>query len=287
MAKVVDRKKGKNDKSLDIISLEMGKRPPQAIDIEEAVLGALLLEPNAVPDVVDTLMPECFYKESNRKIFSAILSLASRHAPVDIFTVSEELSGSGDLDSVGGALYLSQLSMKIGAAAHIDYHSKILLQKYIQRELIGISYEIQKDAFDDSLPVDDLLDSTQQKIFSLSDRNMRRDTQAIQYVISQAIEDLQATQIGENGLSGVPSGYTSIDRITLGWQPADLIIIAARPSVGKTAFVLTMARNMAVDFNVPVAFFSLEMSSLSLAKRLMISETGLEAEQNKGWEENG
>ncbi|MDD4638405.1 MAG: replicative DNA helicase [Bacteroidales bacterium] len=282
MAKVTERKKVKNDKSLDIISLEMGKKPPQAIDIEEAVLGALLLEPNAVPDVVDTLVPECFYKECNRKINSAIVSLASRHAPVDIFTVSEELSGKDELESVGGPLYLSQLSMKIGAAAHIDYHSKILLQKYIQRELIGISYEIQKDAFDDTLPVDDLLDTTQQKIFTLSDRNMRRDTQAVQFVISQAIEDLQTTQIGANGLSGVPSGYTSIDRITLGWQPADLIIIAARPSVGKTAFVLTMARNMAVDFNVPVAFFSLEMSSLSLAKRLMISETGLEADKIKG-----
>ena len=276
------KKKENPDKEVDLISIEMGKKPPQAVDIEEAVLGALMLEPEAVADVVDTLVPECFYKESNRKIFSAIISLATRHAPVDIFTVSEELNKTGDLDIVGGTVYLTQLSMKIGAAAHIDYHSKILLQKYIQRELISISYQIQRDSFDDTMPVDDLLDSTQQKIFTLSDRNMKRDTQSIQYVISEAIEELQNNQIKANGLSGIPSGYTSIDRVTLGWQPSDLIIIAARPSMGKTAFVLTMARNMAVDHNVPVAFFSLEMSSLLLAKRLMISETGLEPDKIKG-----
>jgi len=282
MAKEVNRQKAKSDKNIDILSLEMGKKPPQAIDIEEAVLGALMLEPNAISDIIDVINPDCFYKESNKKIFTAIASLASKHAPVDIFTISDELKNMGDLEAVGGTVYLSQLSMKIGAAAHIDYHAKILLQKYIQRELIGISYEVQRDSFDDSISVDDLLDSTQQKIFTLSDRNMKRDTQAIQFVISQAIDDLQSTQLREDGLSGVPSGYTSIDRVTLGWQPSDLIIIAARPSVGKTAFVLTMARNMAVEHKVPVAFFSLEMASLQLAKRLMISETGLEPYKIKG-----
>lgn len=282
MAKEVNRQKAKSDKNIDILSLEMGKKPPQAIDIEEAVLGALMLEPNAISDIIDVINPDCFYKESNKKIFTAISNLASKHAPVDIFTISDELKNLGDLEAVGGTVYLSQLSMKIGAAAHIDYHAKILLQKYIQRELIGISYEVQRDSFDDSISVDDLLDNTQQKIFTLSDRNMKRDTQAIQFVISQAIDDLQSTQLREDGLSGVPSGYTSIDRVTLGWQPSDLVIIAARPSVGKTAFVLTMARNMSVDHNVPVAFFSLEMSSLQLAKRLMISETGLEPYKIKG-----
>ncbi|MFA6334963.1 MAG: replicative DNA helicase [Bacteroidales bacterium] len=282
MAKVVNRQKEKTEKNIDILSLEMGKKPPQAVDIEEAVLGALMLEPNAAPDIVDVIVPECFYKESNRKIFTAIVSLTRKHAPVDIFTISEELKNIGELESVGGTVYLSQLSMKIGAAAHIDYHSKILLQKYIQRELIAISYEVQRDSFDDTISVDDLLDTTQQKIFTLSDRNMKRDTQHIDSVIDQAIDDLQSTQLREDGLSGVPSGYTSIDRVTLGWQPSDLIIIAARPSVGKTAFVLTMARNMSVEHNVPVAFFSLEMSSLQLAKRLMISETGLEADKIKG-----
>ena len=269
-------------KNLEFMGLESGRKPPQAIDIEEAVLGSLLLEPNSVADVIDVLVPECFYKEANRKIFKAISALAMRHDAVDIYTVAEELKKTDDLELVGGPYYLSQLSMKIGAAAHLDYHTKILVQKYIQRELISISYEVQKEAYDDATGVDDLLDNTQQKIFTLADRNMKRETQSVQDVINEAIDDLQSVQMREDGLSGVPSGYTGIDRVTLGWQPSDLVIIAARPSMGKTAFVLTMARNMAVEHNVPVAFFSLEMASKQLVKRFMISETGLSADKIKG-----
>jgi len=281
MAKSTTTKKSKEN-NLDVLGLEMGKKPPQALDIEEAVLGALMLEPNAVSDVLDIIGPECFYKEAHSKIFTAIASLATRHAPVDLFTVSAELKNTGEIEEIGGLTYLSQLSMKIGAAAHIEYHAKILLQKFIQRELISISYGVQKEAFDDAVPVDDLLDNTQQKIFSLSDKNMKRDARSVQFVINDVIEDLQQNQLRQDGLSGVPSGYTAIDRVTLGWQPSDLIIIAARPSMGKTAFVLTMARNMAVDHRIPVAFFSLEMSSVQLVKRLMISETGLDGDKIKG-----
>ncbi len=269
-------------KNLEIVGLESGRKPPQAIDIEEAVLGALLLEPQSVADVLDILVPECFYKEANRKIFQAISALALRHDSIDILTVAEELKKTDDLEVVGGPYYLTQLSMKIGAAAHLDYHSKILVQKYIQRELISVSYDVQKDAYDDTMSVDDLLDSAQQKIFNIAERNMKRETQSVQDVINEAIEDLQSVQLREDGLSGVPSGYTGIDNVTLGWQPSDMIILAARPSVGKTAFVLTMARNMAVDHNIPVAFFSLEMASKQLVKRLMISETGLPADKIKG-----
>ncbi len=269
-------------KNLEFMGLESGRKPPQAVDIEEAVLGSLLLEPNSVADVIDVLVPECFYKEANRKIFKAISALAMRHDAVDIYTVAEELKKTDDLELVGGPYYLSQLSMKIGAAAHLDYHTKILVQKYIQRELISISYEVQKEAYDDATGVDDLLDNTQQKIFTLADRNMKRETQSVQDVINEAIDELQSVQMREDGLSGVPSGYTGIDRVTLGWQPSDLVIIAARPSMGKTAFVLTMARNMAVEHKVPVAFFSLEMASKQLVKRLMISETGLSADKIKG-----
>lgn len=282
MAKGYTRQKAKSEANLDVLGLEMGKKPPQAVDIEEAVLGALMLEQNAISDIVDILIPECFYKDAHKKIYKAISSLAMRHAPVDIFTVADELKKSGDLEAAGGPLYLSQLSMKIGAAAHIEYHAKILLQKYMQRELISISYDVQRDSFDDSISVDELLDSTQQKIFTLAERNMKRETEPVQNIINQAIEELQETQMREDGLSGIPSGFTSIDRVTLGWQHSDLLILAARPSMGKTAFVLTMARNMAVEHNVPVAFFSLEMSSLQLVKRLMISETGLDAEKIKG-----
>ena len=269
-------------KNLELVGLESGKKPPQALDIEEAVLGALLLEPNSVADVLDLLTPECFYKEANRKIYKAISALASKHAPIDIYTVAQELNKTDDLEMVGGPFYLSQLSLRIGAAAHLDFHTKVLLQKYIQREMISISYEVQKKSYDDTITVDDLLDSTQQKLFNLAEKNMKKETQSVKDILNEAIDDLRSVQTRTDGLSGVPSGYTGIDRVTYGWQASDLIIIAARPAMGKTAFVLTMARNMAVEHKVPVAVFSLEMSSVQLVKRLMVSETGLSAEKIRG-----
>jgi len=261
------------------LSVDMGRKPPQAIEIEEAVLAAMMLDSDCINDVLESLTPDCFYNESNKKIFVAITAIASRNDKVDILTVADELSKTGDLEAVGGAAYLSALSMKIGAAANTDYHTKILLQKYIQRELIAISYRVQKQSFEDSMPVDDLLQYAQQEVFVLAERNMKRDTSPIQMVINQAIDDIQKGQERQDGLSGVPSGYANIDKITYGWQPSDLIILAARPSVGKTAFVLTMARNMAVDYNVPVAFFSLEMSQTQLVKRLLVSETGIPSDK--------
>ncbi len=282
MAKSYNKTKQIQEKNLDSLGLDMGKKPPQALDIEEAVLGALMLEPNMVPETLEIITAECFYKETHRKIFNAIKSLSDKHYPVDLLTVSDELKRSGDLEIVGGNAFLTQLSMRISSAAHLEYHSKLLLQKYIQRELISISYEVQRDSFDDNIPVDDLLDTTQQKIFTLSDRNIKRETRPVKSVIEEAIDELHNSQLRSDGLSGVRSGYTSLDRVTLGWQPSDLVILAARPSMGKTAFVLTMARNMAVEYQIPVAFFSLEMSALQLVKRLMISETGLSADKIKG-----
>ena len=269
--------------NLDAIAEDFGgRKPPQAIDIEEAVLGALLLEPEVVPDILDQLQADCFYKDVHKKIFEAITTLSSRNDPVDIFSVSDELSKRGELEEVGGMAYLSQLSTKIGAAAHVEYHTKVLLQKFLQRELISISYEVQKAAFDDSLPVDDLIDSAEEKVFTLAQRNVRNETKPIPSVINRAVEQIEINQKREDGLSGVPSGYTGIDRVTFGWQPADLIILAARPSVGKTAFVLTMARNMVVDHHIPVAFFSLEMPDTQLVTRIMVSETGLPSEKLRG-----
>ena len=269
--------------NLDAIAEDFGgRKPPQAIDIEEAVLGALLLEPEVVPDILDQLQADCFYKDVHKKIFEAITTLSSRNDPVDIFSVSDELSKRGELEEVGGMAYLSQLSTKIGAAAHVEYHTKVLLQKFLQRELISISYEVQKAAFDDSLPVDDLIDSAEEKVFTLAQRNVRNETKPILSVINRAVEQIEINQKREDGLSGVPSGYTGIDRVTFGWQPADLIILAARPSVGKTAFMLTMARNMVVDHHIPVAFFSLEMPDTQLVTRIMVSETGLPSEKLRG-----
>lgn len=285
MAKTGTQSKGREynaQKNINAVSIDLGKAPPQAIDVEEIVLGALMLEPNLAPDIMDTLSPECFYKEAHRKIFVAISSLAKRHAPIDIFTVAEELKKTNDLEGIGGAFFLGQLSSKIGAASHIEFHVKILAQKYIQRELISISYVVQRDSFDDSIPVDELLDEAQQKLFTLAERNIKKETQPISDVINMALGDIEKYQERTDGLSGVASGYTGVDRMTLGWQRSDLIILAARPAMGKTAFVLTMARNMSVEYNIPVAFFSLEMSSIQLVKRLMVGETGLSSDKIRG-----
>lgn len=259
-----------------------GRRPPQAPEIEEAVLGALLLEPGVVPDILDQLQAECFTKEAHQKIFTAIGELSKRNDPIDILSVADELKKKDSLDEVGGVSFLTQLSTKIGAAAHIEYHTKILLQKFMQRELISISYEVQKAAFDDSLPVDELVDTAEQKIFTLTEKNIRSETKPVVNVINRALKMIEENQAREDCLSGVPSGFVGVDTKTYGWQAGDLIILAARPSVGKTAFVLTMARNMAVDNNVPVAFFSLEMPDTQLVMRLMLGETGLTSDKIRG-----
>ena len=239
--------------NLDTLGLEMGNRPPQALDVEEAVLGALLVEPNCVDDAMEELTSGCFFSEKHRMIFEAMLHLVNSHVSIDPLTVSQQLRADGNLDAVGGPVVLAQLSQKIGAAAHIEFYIKILKQKCIQRDLITASYTILKDAYDESINVDTLIDTAQTKIFGAIQNNVKKDVQEIGSVITLAISDIERLQ-ESTGLSGVPSGFPSLDKITFGWQPSDLIILAARPSVGKTAFVLNVARNAAVDHHMPVAF---------------------------------
>ena len=272
------------DVNLDTLGLEMGNKPPQALDVEEAVLGALLIEPNCVDEAMDELTSNCFYSEKHRMIFDAMSSLTNEHVALDLLSVSQKLKSSGNLEAVGGTVALVHLSQKIGAAAHIEYYIKILKQKCIQRELITAAYEILRSSYDESVNVDDLIDKAQTKVYDAVQNNVKKDVQEIGKVINDAIEDIQRLQ-KTSGLSGVPSGFASLDSITQGWQASDLIILAARPSVGKTAFVLNLARNAAVDFNMPVAFFSLEMPSMQLAKRMTVSETRLSGDKFKGGEE--
>ena len=271
----------KNTVNLDTLELEMGNKPPQALDVEEAVIGALLIEPSCVDDSVEELTPSAFYSEKHRMIYQAIVALVNEHSSVDLLTVSQKLKEQGNFEVVGGASALAQLTQKVGAAAHIEYYIKILKQKCIQRELITASYAILKDSYDDSVNVDQLIDMAQTKIFAAIQNNVKKDVQEIGSVINQAISDIERLQ-ESTGLSGVPSGFPSLDRITFGWQPSDLIIVAARPSMGKTAFVMNIARNAAVDHHMPVAFFSLEMPAIQLAKRMMVSETGLSSDKIKG-----
>ena len=271
----------KSEVDLEVLGLEVGNKPPQALDVEEAVIGALLIEPNCVDDAMEELSPACFYDEKHRMIFQAMTALVREHTSIDLLTVSQKLKSHGNLEIVGGPAALARLSQKVGAAAHVEYYIRILKQKCIQRELITASYDILKNAYDETVNVDELIDISQTKIFAAIQNNVKRDVQEIGSVINQAISDIERLQ-ETTGLSGVPSGFQSLDKITLGWQPSDLIILAARPSVGKTAFVLNIARNAAVQYNMPVAFFSLEMPAIQLAKRMMVSETGLSADKIKG-----
>jgi replicative DNA helicase len=267
--------------SADNTYLEHGKVPPQAIDLEEAVLGALMLEQDAVSAVIDILKPEVFYKEAHQKIFAAILRLFAKSEAVDILTVTNELKSSGELEMVGGPYYITMLTSRIASAAHVEYHARILIQKHIQRELIKISSNIIKDAFEDTTDVFDLLDKAEQGLFSVSESNLRRNFEDMPSLIKQAIEDIESAKNSDTHFRGVPSGYTELDRVTTGWQKSDLIILAARPAMGKTAFALSMARNIAVEYNKPVAVFSLEMSAVQLVTRLISSETELPATKLK------
>lgn len=262
-------------------SLEHGKVPPQAIDLEEAVLGAMMLEKDAVSAVIDILQSKVFYKESHQRIFSAIARLFGKSEPVDILTVTNELRNSGELEMVGGPYYITLLTSRIASAANVEYHARIILQKHIQRELINISSEIIKDAFEDTTDVFNLLDKAEQGLFSVSETNLRRNFEDMPSLVKQAIKEIEAARDTQGALIGLPTGFANLDRITSGFQKSDLIILAARPSMGKTALALTIARNMAVDFNKPIAFFSLEMSAVQLVMRLISSESELKAEKLK------
>ncbi len=259
-----------------ILPNEYGKMPPQALELEEAVLGALMIEKDAYSAVSEILKADSFYKDSHQKIFQAITNLAAHQQPVDILTVRAELAKMGVIEEVGGPFYITQLTTKVASAAHIEYHARILAQKYLARELIRISSEIQKNAFDDQKDVDELMQEAEGMIFEVSQRNLRKDVTQIGPVLEEALKQISAAFSRPDGLSGVATGFHGLDKVTSGWQRSDLVIIAARPAMGKTAFVLSMAKNMAVDYNQPVAVFSLEMSNVQLVNRLLMNVTEID-----------
>lgn len=265
----------------ETLGVEMGNKPPQAVDFEEAVLGALLIEPGCVDEAMEELTPSCFYEPKHKMIYEAMVALVNEHVAIDLLSVSQKLQAQKHLEDIGGAVTLASLSQKIGAAAHVEYYIKILKQKCIQRDLISAAYDILKDAYDDSVGVDDLIDVSQTKVFAAIQNNVKKDVQDVGSVLKTALDEIEEMQ-DRSGISGVPSGYASIDKFTLGWQKSNLIILGARPSVGKTAFSLNILRNAAVDNNMPVAIFSLEMSAIELVKRLMTTESGLDGDKIKG-----
>lgn len=250
-----------------------GKIPPQATDLEEAVLGAMMLEKNAYTAVLEILKPEAFYQPHHQAIFMVCKDLFEKGEPIDILTVTAELRKTGQLEAVGGAFYITQLTSRVSSAANVEYHARIISEKHIQRELIRIGTEITTEAFDDGADALSLLDTAQQKIFEVSEGTISKDVEKIDDLLKKAIKNLEAIKDHENKLTGIPSGFMELDRETSGWQKSDLIILAARPGMGKTAFALSVARNAAVDFGKSIAVFSLEMSGEQLVTRLISGET--------------
>ena len=261
--------------SLDLGNMVFGKVPPQAKDLEEAVLGAIMLEKSAFDTVIEILKPDCFYTESNQRIFKAMISLAQKTLPIDLLTVVEELKIKEELELVGGPYYVSKLTNAVVSSANIEAHSRIVLQKFIQRELIRISGEIIGDAYEDSTDVFDLLDDAESKLFEITNNHLRKNFDDINTVLVKTIQRIEDMRNRDEDITGVPSGFPSLDKITYGWQPTDLIVLAARPSVGKTAFALNLARSAALHPTKPVAvaFFSLEMSAGQLVQRILSAES--------------
>ncbi len=271
----------RNREAYEALTATNGNVPPQAVELEEAVLGALMLEKDSIISVQDYVVPDAFYTEEHRLIYKAIMELSQDLKPIDLYTVTEHLKSKNELKKVGGAAYLAQLTQKVGSAANVEFHAKIIAQKFVQRELIRSATEIQRRSYDESTDVTDLIGFAESEIFKVSEGYVKRSVQSSKDILAKALEQIEEASKNASAFNGVPSGFMSIDRVTLGWQLSDLIIIAARPSMGKTAFVLSMARNMAVDHEQRVAFFSLEMSAVQLMMRLIIAETGLQGNDVK------
>jgi replicative DNA helicase len=270
-----ERKSRRKSGSLELGSMMFGKVPPQAKDLEEAVLGAIMIEKNAFDVVIEILKPECFYVEANQRIFRAMQGLQQKNSPIDLLTVVEELKFREELDLTGGPFYVTRLTNSVVSSANIEAHARIVLQKFIQRELIRISGEIIGDAYEDSTDVFDLLDDAETKLFEITNNHLRKDYASIDTVLVKTIQRIEDLRTRQDEITGVPTGFSLLDHITYGWQPSDLIVLAARPSVGKTAFALNLARNAALHPTKPtvVGFFSLEMSAGQLVQRILSAES--------------
>lgn len=251
------------------IDTTYGHLQPQALDMEKLVLGALMVDRDAFSIVSETLRPETFYEPRNQKIYSAIQTLNLEEHPVDIATVVEQLKKDGTLEDVGGAMYVLELSHNVVSSANVEYHAKILAQKYLARQLISYASKIGTEAFDETIDVDSLMQDAEKELFELSQKNMRSDYTQIDPVVKQAVDILTRASANTSGMTGIPSGFTKLDEMTAGWQKSDLVIIAGRPAMGKTSFALSIAKNIAVDYKRPIAFFSLEMNNVQLANRLI------------------
>ena len=259
----------------------MGKLPPQAQELEDSVLGALMIEKDAYGTVADLLRPEVFYKDQNRMVYEAIRELASKDQPIDMLSVAEKMKSQGTLDKAGGAIYLVELTRRVASTAHLRYHAEIVSQKATARDVIALAAKIEEMGYDETTDIKELMETAESGIFEISQRSQKRDVTQIDPIIEEAFKRMEKAAKNTGSISGIPSGFTALDKITSGWQTPDLVIIAARPAMGKTAFVLSMAKNIAVDRNIPVAIFSLEMSNVQLVNRLIMNVCELEGDRIK------
>ncbi len=275
-----NRRSGGGDGPRPVDLEAAGRIPPQAVDVEAYVLGAMLIEREAVTRALEVLggdNPDVFYRDAHQKIYNVMVTLFDRGEPVDSITLLEELRRRGQVQEVGGAFYLTELTSKVTSAANIEYHARIIMEKSLLRKLITVSGQISSIAYQGSEDAFGLLDEAEQQIFAISQSHLRKGFVPIKPILMQAFEQIEANHNRAGGVTGVPSGMTALDDILSGFQPSDLIIVAARPSMGKTAFTLSAARNAAVDHNIAIGFFSLEMSSTQLAMRLLCAEARVDA----------
>ena len=280
-SKNTNRKRSQQTTIIKVGANELGKLPPQALELEDSVLGAIMIEKDAYGSVADLLRPEVFYKDQNRVIYEAIRSLAAHDYPIDILSVSEELKKQGKLEAAGGTVYLSELTRRVASTAHLYYHAQIIAQKATARDLIAMAAKIEEKGFDETQDVEELMQEAEGGIFEISQRSQKRSVTQIDSVITEAFQRMEKAAKNDGSISGIPSGFHNLDKITSGWQTPDLVIIAARPAMGKTAFVLSMAKNIAIDRKIPVAIFSLEMSNVQLVNRLIMNVCEIEGDKIK------
>ncbi|WP_412061578.1 replicative DNA helicase [Rubrivirga sp. IMCC45206] len=278
----IEKMAGGKRRPLNVLPMQQqaGRMPPQATDVEQSVLGALLIERDAIPKAIEILPADAFYEPRHQRIYEAVEALFERGNPVDLITLTEELKRRGDYDGIGG-YYLTELTTRVASAANIEYHARIIAEKSLLRKLITTMTGVVGQAFDPTTDAFDLLDNAEREIFQISESQLRKGAVDMNSVVHATMQHLESIHGREGGITGVPSGFTALDAMTGGWQKSDMVIVAARPSMGKTAFSLALTRNAALHPEKPVgvAYFSLEMSAQQLAQRLLTSEARVDAQR--------
>ncbi len=271
----------KKNKNTSLQTSLEGRIPPQAVEIERAVIGAVLVEKDSYSDIAQIVSPDSFYVKAHELIFEAVQTLSGQQKPTDIMAVAEELRRTEHLEEIGGIGYLSELTLGVAGAANLDYHAHIVANKALSRKLISYASEVVTSAYEDTEEVDLQMQKAEADLFELSKQNIQKDFVRADTVIGSVLEDIREAGARGDGISGIPTGFPDLDKMTSGWQNSDLIIIAARPAMGKTAFVLSMAKNIAIDHQVPTAVFNLEMDSKQILKRIVSNVCEIENEKLK------